>query len=364
MPDGTDEDSEFNDPDPQFIWPTGRSKEPMNDGCSLISLSAARDIWKNLGNSGMVPSVFQARINGAKGIWISTPPANPAKPDERWIRISKSQRKFLPHDSDVRMPSSADLLRWNFEVVNWSRKPSASALHIRMIPILVDRKVELGAIQALIVRVLDAGRADLLEATKNPPLMRRWLEKNGGFVDSTLLSSVGWPGGPLPRTIIAKAIMLLDAGFEPSQVPYLAQQVYEIAWRHFAQAIKSFSIPLETSTILLGIADPFGVLAPGEIHLAFSHGFEVGDTGDRYPYLHERDVLITRHPVLRPSDMQKVKTVYKMELSHIVDVVVFPSRGCRPLASMLQGGDYDGDMFWVSSTFTKQNHEYCVSPLV
>lgn len=35
--------------------------------------------------------------------------------------------------------------------------------------------------------------------------------------------------------------------------------------------------------------------------------------------------------------------MFKPELSNIHDVVVFPSRGQMPLASKLQGGDYDGD---------------------
>jgi hypothetical protein len=45
--------------------------------------------------------------------------------------------------------------------------------------------------------------------------------------------------------------------------------------------------------------------------------------------------------------MQKVRAVYKEELSHLTDVVVFPSKGCVPLAHKLQGGNYDGDTFWL-----------------
>lgn len=41
--------------------------------------------------------------------------------------------------------------------------------------------------------------------------------------------------------------------------------------------------------------------------------------------------------------MLQVKAVFKPELMHIVDVVVFPSTGNYPLAGKLQGGDYDGD---------------------
>jgi len=39
----------------------------------------------------------------------------------------------------------------------------------------------------------------------------------------------------------------------------------------------------------------------------------------------------------------KVKVVFHPKLKHLVDVVVFPTRGTFPLAGKLQGGDYDGD---------------------
>jgi hypothetical protein len=39
----------------------------------------------------------------------------------------------------------------------------------------------------------------------------------------------------------------------------------------------------------------------------------------------------------------QVEAVFKLPLRHLVDVVVFPSRGTFPLAGKLQGGDYDGD---------------------
>ncbi|KAK5277960.1 hypothetical protein LTR16_009156, partial [Cryomyces antarcticus] len=42
-----------------------------------------------------------------------------------------------------------------------------------------------------------------------------------------------------------------------------------------------------------------------------------------------------------------VRAVFKEELSHLIDVVVFPTTGNFPLAGKLQGGDYDGDTFWL-----------------
>ena len=42
-----------------------------------------------------------------------------------------------------------------------------------------------------------------------------------------------------------------------------------------------------------------------------------------------------------------MKAVFKVELESYRDVVVFSSRGSRPLADKLSGGDYDGDQAWI-----------------
>ena len=61
-----------------------------------------------------------------------------------------------------------------------------------------------------------------------------------------------------------------------------------------------------------------------------------------------------------------MRAVYRHELSHLVDCVVFPSKGCIPLASKLQGGDYDGDTFWVcwedGIVHSFQNAPPCLDP--
>lgn len=97
----------------------------------------------------------------------------------------------------------------------------------------------------------------------------------------------------------------------------------------------------------VGIADPLGVLKPGEIHVQFSSWFydEASDT--RYLCLDDMDVLVARQPACRRSDLQKVRAISHPKLGHQLDVVVFPTKGQYPLAGKLQGGDYDGDIFWL-----------------
>lgn len=63
------------------------------------------------------------------------------------------------------------------------------------------------------------------------------------------------------------------------------------------------------TTSVMGIADPLGVLEPGEIHLSFSRGFYDEVSGESYPCLDRKEVLVARHPTLRSSDIQKVSNI-------------------------------------------------------
>lgn len=110
---------------------------------------------------------------------------------------------------------------------------------------------------------------------------------------------------------------------------------------HFTDMSNDLRIDVAQSTSVIGISDPSGTLGPSEIHLCFS--CQVGDE----TILDGIDALVSRHPSLRASDIQRVHTVFKPELKHLRDVVVFPATGSYPLASKLQGGDYDGDTFWI-----------------
>lgn len=140
---------------------------------------------------------------------------------------------------------------------------------------------------------------------------------------------------------------MLEAGFEVNKYTHLAEVFTNLASWHLSQLSGSLNIELGRSTIVIGIADPIGCLQPNEIHLQFSSSFTDNASGTAYNFLYGTEALTGRHPSLRRSDIQKVRATFKMELRHLVDVVVFPRTGTYPLAGKLQGGDYDGDTFWV-----------------
>ncbi|EHL01954.1 putative RNA-dependent RNA polymerase 2 [Glarea lozoyensis 74030] len=101
-------------------------------------------------------------------------------------------------------------------------------------------------------------------------------------------------------------------------------------------------ILIPKSRLLFGICDAWGVLKEGECAV------KVTMDGDGQPYtLKGMDVLVTRNPCLHPGDLQKFKAVERDELAHLVDCIVFPTRGARPAADLMSGGDLDGDTFFV-----------------
>ncbi|RMZ70766.1 hypothetical protein GMOD_00008394 [Pyrenophora seminiperda CCB06] len=338
------EDTRFNDP--QLDWPSFPDGTVMDDGCSIISVGAALSIWqiykKITGTAGPLPSAFQGRIAGAKGLWMISAESFTKDPEhlKPWIKINASQWKFDP----PKVGSLDHEHHRTFELSNYSSFPTPSELHISFMPILVDRKVPLQVIDHLMTDCLEAERTRLLELLPDPVKMYDWVHRNGAKTQTG--SDVPWQGA-MPVSLEEKAKLLLEHGFSPAKYSALAQILQRfIQTKQILQEAK-LRVPLAKSTFLYGIADPFGVLEPGEIQVQFSSSFVDDTTDERYLCLRDMEVLVTRQPACRRSDMQKVSTVMRSELSHLVDLVVLSSKGRYPLAGKLQGGDYDGDTFWI-----------------
>lgn len=354
MSDGTPEATEFNDTHPCCDW-SGYQRPikstAMNDGCSRISVGACRDIWKKLGLTGPIPSAFQARINGAKGVWIRSAPSDTKSEQDLaiWIEISASQEKFKAHDEDT--DDNFDANRWTFEVVSTTHSLKSNTLNVAFIPILKDRDVKYSDLEELIKGIMDAERHELVSSMKDPVRLRAWVYKHM-ISDSDRTKDShdilnDQRKGALPFARVDRVIHLLEAGFTIADLAILGDYVEKVVKQFFSKALASFRIRLPRSTMVMGIADPTCTLQPGEISMFFSTPIIDEISGELFPFLDDKEVLVARHPSLRCSDIQKVRAVYRPELAYLTDVVVFASKGCVPLASKLQGGDYDGDTFWL-----------------
>ncbi|KAL1970925.1 hypothetical protein VTN77DRAFT_2759 [Rasamsonia byssochlamydoides] len=325
-----------------------KNKPVMNDGCALMSRALAREICDHLGLSGGTPSCFQGRIAGAKGLWMVDRQNSPIKAGDRdfWIQISDSQLKVKPHPHYWSSETTDDE-QLTFEVANWPKELHPVELNMQLLNILeqgghvreyVAEVMRNGIRQtyedfAKVIEKGDLCRARLLVHKLRPGLEDAFSRNSFRRIDQWILDDTEC------------IIRLLDAGFSPRNFPFLRKRLRQYLRYLLDRYVKELHIPIPLSTYAYCIADPYGVLGEDEVHFGFSHRWQDVNFDDTM--LDGVDVLVGRLPAHRPSDIQRRRAVWKHELRHFKDVIVFSSRGDTPLASLLSGGDYDGDKPWI-----------------
>lgn len=341
------EDCQFNDS--RLTWPRDQKRNRvMNDGCSRISVGAARALWTVVNREGPIPSTFQGRIGGAKGMWMLSASPDTTDPyhSSIWIEISDSQNKFVPHEDDTE--SDFDPCRFTFDLHSTTGMAVPSSVYLSFFPILQDRGVPASSLKKLFESHIDKEREKLLEAIKNPVHLRKWVNEQNSLAEERNREDdeMTWQGG-MPLQLQEKVALLLESGFDTS-CAYLTDVTHRLVAKSLRLLRQDVRVPLPRCTYIKGVADPYGILAPGEIHIQFTKSFIDEVSGECLNFLDDRDVLVARNPALRRSDIQKARATFKLELAHLKDVAVFPTRGSYPFAGKLQGGDYDGDTFWVT----------------
>lgn len=340
---GEPEDTRFDDPafddKPQKGWDP---REVMTDGCARISVGALKTISGLLGIDEEI-SLVQGRINGAKGTWTASDSwgTKEVSHQDIWIEIRESQLKVEPREEDLNN-ERCDEDRWCFDVKGYSRPPRISHLHKDFLQVLEDRGVPSQTLLDIVKEGVDPPIEELREMIDNPGKLAYWLQRCSQREHET------HDGPGLPRESSRRASLLVDkTGYMPRD-NVIAAEAIERMIETYLQRIRSqlrFTCP--KSTLLYGQADHKGALKPGEIHLILSRPLEGEGAKEKFMDFENKDVLVARDPTMRGSDIQRVRCIRHPDLQHIKDVVVFPSTGRIPLAAKLQGGDYDGDRFWV-----------------
>ena len=318
----------------------------MNDGAARISPSLAWKVIQKLNlKPNMSPVAFQARFGGAKGMWI-VDYADRSGTD--WLEIYPSQQKWTRSEGnrlEIDDPSHR-----TFEVVDCSQPLQSARLNTQFLPIIDDqarnKKQMKKSISDLLEQSLIAELDEIFKSMQNPQLLRQWIRSShSNSRDRLKPGSISYLGG-LPITIEERLNVMLDAGFNPMEVTLMKDMMKTLLKSHARNLQGKLNIRVQNSCYAYMIPDFWGVLAPDEVYLDFTT-FE--GTGGRILkiVLDGVDVLVARTPAHFASDIQKVKAVRKLELIDLKDVVVFSTKGDRSLASMLSGGDYDGDEAWV-----------------
>jgi RNA-dependent RNA polymerase len=195
-------------------------------------------------------------------------------------------------------------------------------------------------------------------------------------------SSAWWrdPISGLPSSLEETAIEFLDSGFTVQDCWVLAEKMKNVANTALDKRFKppkyKITVPMSCSgfimpgkptnrrndliLLVIKISDPFGILEPGEIFIRRSRPLRMcnADGTEVLSDIIRGPVLVTRSPCVLPTDVQKVichlfnvflpstltfvqvTAVDRQQLHQYIDVIVFPIKGSRSLASMLGGGRF------------------------
>ncbi|KAH0591428.1 hypothetical protein H2248_001505 [Termitomyces sp. 'cryptogamus'] len=388
------------EPDTTDTWP-GPGKPPAEyiktDGCGLINEAALKIIARILNYLGY-PVAIQGRVFGAKGLWILHPTDKNPEP-KIWIR--PSQRKIVyqyPVDRShlifdlLSVSSSASSVSLSKQsIINLSENgvPDVTLIEImkkalteEVRPLMkwqgpmamevlwsvVNRlssvsRTRLSRMTASMTRALGLGgqdwRGEEIDIERNedvPP------PENEGPADNTGRASSG-----VPLSLSEYIMESLQAGFHPKDSTLLKDKIRTLVEVTIKSIIDKFSIPLPESLSAFIIPDPLGVLKEGEVYYRSSVAIVDSETQDVFNVLTGNVLLgsqiqISSSPRLRypkgrclvrfrsmSSHMffVKVMAVDRPELSRWADVLIVSAKGEKSFASMLSGGDYDGDKVFI-----------------
>ncbi|TFK34873.1 RNA dependent RNA polymerase-domain-containing protein [Crucibulum laeve] len=319
----------------------GPEQYPHTDGVGTISRSLANRIWKALCDKRkdhrqytVEPSAYQMRFLGFKGV-VAVDEQLDNHPKGIQMRLRGSMRKF------TKAAESAFL-----EIAEAFQYPKSLYLNRPLVMFLED----LGVRQDTFMRLKDEAVAKVVTIEDSIDKFRKVLKDHsfgGSYGVQSILDRLSKEGFSLQTSRDSPGI----------DTPFL-KQLRQVAKTDILRDIKHHArIYMPESYLLVGIADEgpayqeAGVenvynLPEGHIYVCIHHEGEE-------PFYLQGSCMITRSPVTHPGDIQRVRAIGKPPsdklclFSHIKNVVVLPSVGKRSLASMLSGGDLDGDEFAV-----------------
>jgi RNA-dependent RNA polymerase len=274
-----------------------------------------------------LPSAFQFRLGGSKGMLVLSPDPRP-----REVHIRPSQYKFHAEHSGL-------------EIIRWSQF-SFATLNRQIIIVLSALGIPDRAFLSKLDYMLSSFNDAMKDDQKAIDLLQKWID---------------------PNQMTLTIAQMVGDGFRQADEPYVCT-LLEL-WRawHLKYLKEKAKITVEKGANLLGCLDETGVLkghfedkipkdnAPLEQRLAALPEIFVqicrcekqeASKDAKYEVI-EGVCILARNPSLHPGDIRVVRAVNRPQLQEYRDVVVFPQTGDRDIASMCSGGDLDGDDYLV-----------------
>ncbi|EJD75145.1 CBR-RRF-1 protein [Loa loa] len=311
----------------------------FSDGVGKLSEDFAERIAKDLGLNKCVPSCFQFRLRGLKGV-LSVDPA--LRQRRLWAECNdvedKNRKTEKVNDLDVLFRPSQDKFhaprKEMIEIVKYS-SPTPVCLNRPFINIL-----------------------DQVSDMQGFDVHRRIVHRIHGLLDRQLLqlsdalmseNKCRERLAEFPRRINVQYLSLAR-GFTLTQEPFfrgllIASVRFTLQKQLFKEQIQ---IPANLGRTMFGILDETGLLQYGQVFVQFTNNVSLKTPSKAAAKtIVKGPVLITKNPSIVAGDVRVFEAIDLPELRHLVDVVVFPQHGPRPHTDEMAGSDLDGDEYSV-----------------
>jgi len=285
---------------------------PFSEGIGKISQSLMNEIQLKYKIYGKL-SAIQIRLGSIKGVLTVDP------------ELEGDQICF--RDSMKKWPSSE--FENSLNVLNYSKYEPAYL--VRQIIYLL---CFLGIDDQVFLDIQQENIRDLLQNENENKDLTRYIRNGTVF--------------PLAAQLLKNCF---DKGIEVGKEPFLQGVTRVTTIRALINVLGKRCVGpfVKDGAVLFGVLDEYDILEEGEIYVCVSpsNGEDVNDIK-----IVEGETIVTKTPCLYPGDLRKLKAVGKERVrnkfDHIVNCIVFPAKGKRPVTNMISGSDLDGDTYFVS----------------
>ncbi|RWS04842.1 RNA-dependent RNA polymerase 1-like protein, partial [Dinothrombium tinctorium] len=310
----------------------------FSDGVGMISLTLATKIYEKLKHTRLMvnlegpPSAFQIRLGGCKGLLV----INPHLEGHQILIREESMRKY---DSE------------NMSLLGILKVSGISSVHLnRPFVTLLD---QLGADRNYMCELLSENLKQLSKAFVTEGKAKNIILDHSNLhheIDISLLAYAGitFLNEPFFRECLEAIIT--------NNVRYLREKA-------------RIKIPREYGRTMFGVLDDINVYNENQLSnksetqrffLRENQVFiQISDANNpKEKKVITGPVMVTKFPCMHPGDIRIFEAFDIPELHHIVDCIVFPAVGKRPLPDQMAGSDLDGDEYavvWNSKLFTFKN---------
>ncbi|KAJ1300623.1 hypothetical protein OPQ81_002276 [Rhizoctonia solani] len=379
------------------IYAAGKNKhsaashEIMTDGCGFLNYSALKAIQETMAWE-IFSTCVQGRIGGSKGLFMLHPERrDPSEQPKVWLRSSQVKIKLDPEKNNW------SPVHYILDVLSGSLVPESSSITYEMIMSLSENKVPEQVLIKLLRDTIEQEALSMEPTSKThgsevlydsiytthrilQNRLRRVISPESHRThdlieleseDDEGVGSAKWemwpdPFSGQPASSQEQVLGWLQSGFAPTDSFVMEKLVY-LQKKLMTAAVNRYRISIPESVRAFIVPDPLGVLEEGEVFFASSQPIQTSRSG--LTRCITGPVLVSRNPCIQISDTRKVVAVNNHDLwsQSYFDVVVFSTKGSRSLASLLSGGDYDGDtvvMIWDESITTpfQNSHERFADP--